>query len=173
MGTSTTIAFACLSCGLGFRKDLQLFGNSDEACPHCAVHYVIPAVTNEGVLLEMGMEAVDDMLRVACEKDRGIKTTSVLKELGRIKDDEPSVGSADEEEVGAREEMERRRTKVIMLKERRRSKAKGKEKGEGEEKGEGGEKEREGGEPPPPPGARGTTAASASPGTPGTVQSVA
>ena len=57
-----------------FEKDLSLFGDKDEVCPHCAAPYIKPAVTNESVLFETFWSEFDRSVCVACERETGIKT---------------------------------------------------------------------------------------------------
>jgi len=128
MGHATTVSFACLSCGMGFRKDLNLFGNADEFCPHCENKFVINAVTNESVLFEFGGMECDRMLEVACDKNRAIKTTSVLKDFGFIRDDEESVHTEDPDLRGRREEAEQRKMKLLKMKEKRKTQMANKQK---------------------------------------------
>jgi hypothetical protein len=126
MTHATVMSFACLSCGMGFRKDLQLFGDADECCPHCGVAFVIPARTNEGMLFDFGVSECDKMLNFACETGRAIKTDSQLKNIGFILDDEASIHSDKNEEQKSREEeLARRKTKLMNIKNKRKSKAGG------------------------------------------------
>ena len=39
------MVFACKKCKKVFRKDLSVYEESDEYCPHCDNHYVIEAET--------------------------------------------------------------------------------------------------------------------------------
>ena len=41
------LVFACKKCKKAFRKDASEFDETDEYCPHCDNHYVIPAKTPE------------------------------------------------------------------------------------------------------------------------------
>jgi uncharacterized CHY-type Zn-finger protein len=138
MTHASTISFACLSCGMGFRKDLQLFGDKDEFCPHCENQYIIPAVTNERMLYEYGMDELETMLTTACERTRPIKTSSVIAEIGHIEDDAESVHSMNKEEAGAREAMEKRKTKLLNIKAKRKTKVEKKAVVDEEGGGEGG-----------------------------------
>eukprot|EP00744_Colponema_vietnamica_P001374 GILI01002277.1.p3 GENE.GILI01002277.1~~GILI01002277.1.p3 ORF type:complete len:114 (-),score=15.03 GILI01002277.1:282-623(-) len=47
------MVFACKKCKKVFRKDMSVYDESDEYCPHCDNHYVIPAKTpeNQGQLV--------------------------------------------------------------------------------------------------------------------------
>ena len=44
----------CKKCKKAFRKDLSLFEESDEFCPHCDNHYVIDAETKETKAIKEG-----------------------------------------------------------------------------------------------------------------------
>jgi hypothetical protein len=37
------MAFICKKCKKAFRKDMTVYEESDEYCPHCDNHYVCPA----------------------------------------------------------------------------------------------------------------------------------
>ncbi|PHH68477.1 hypothetical protein CDD82_533 [Ophiocordyceps australis] len=44
------MTFACKKCKKCFRKDAQEFEESDEYCPHCDNHFVLPAKTPQAAL---------------------------------------------------------------------------------------------------------------------------
>ena len=44
----------CKKCKKAFRKDLSLFEESDEFCPHCDNHFVIDAETKETKAIREG-----------------------------------------------------------------------------------------------------------------------
>ncbi len=46
--------FACKKCKKVFRKDLAMFEESDEFCPHCDNHFVIEAETKETKAIREG-----------------------------------------------------------------------------------------------------------------------
>ncbi|KAI9228638.1 MAG: hypothetical protein DHS80DRAFT_27199 [Piptocephalis tieghemiana] len=46
----TEMVFACKKCKKVFRKDMAEFDETDEYCPHCDNHYIIPAETPEPTL---------------------------------------------------------------------------------------------------------------------------
>ena len=46
--TASKMAFGCKTCKKCFWKDLDLFDDGDEVCPHCDTVYVMPADTQEG-----------------------------------------------------------------------------------------------------------------------------
>ncbi len=81
----------------------------------------MPAVTNEGVLFEMGGEEHDRMLEFALDRRRPIKTAGELGKIGFITDDEESIASGLSGDKEAREEIERRKTKLMGLKAKRRT----------------------------------------------------
>jgi len=113
MGSSPILTLACLSCNMLFKKDLSIFGDQDELCPHCDNRYIKEAKTNEGELFKQGMEEIVDMLEFATERNKGIKTTCELELIGTLAEDEESVVSQmSQEDIGRAEELEKRKTKV-------------------------------------------------------------
>jgi Zn finger protein HypA/HybF involved in hydrogenase expression len=58
------IVFACKKCKKVFRKDVRDFEESDEYCPHCDNHFVIPQKTRatEGQLM-IQIEGDSSMMR--------------------------------------------------------------------------------------------------------------
>lgn len=60
---STEMVFACKKCKKVFRKDMTDFDESDEYCPYCDNHFVIPAVTPESKSkMVIEVEGTEDML---------------------------------------------------------------------------------------------------------------
>merc|ERR1712093_937568 len=57
--------FMCKKCKKAFRKDMTVYDEADEYCPHCDNHYVIEAKTPQAMLVAEGEDArVDNrMLR--------------------------------------------------------------------------------------------------------------
>ncbi|PWN53585.1 hypothetical protein IE53DRAFT_404563 [Violaceomyces palustris] len=53
---TTEMAFICKKCKKAFRKDLSVYEESDEFCPHCDNHYVIEAKTPAPII---GIEGED------------------------------------------------------------------------------------------------------------------
>ena len=103
-----------------FKKDLSLFGDQDELCPHCNNRYIKEGETNEGVLFKQGMEEIMDMLDFAMGTEKGIKSTSEMALIGTLAQDEESVMSnASNEDQGRAAAMEARKTKLMKLKKRK------------------------------------------------------
>ncbi|KAJ7286847.1 hypothetical protein C8J57DRAFT_1495339 [Mycena rebaudengoi] len=48
LARTTEMAFMCKKCKKAFRKDMTVYEESDEYCPHCDNHYVIDAKTASG-----------------------------------------------------------------------------------------------------------------------------
>ena len=42
LARTTEMAFICKKCKKAFRKDMSVYEESDEYCPHCDNHYVSP-----------------------------------------------------------------------------------------------------------------------------------
>ncbi|GMH65140.1 hypothetical protein TL16_g04125 [Triparma laevis f. inornata] len=121
MSTSPVLTLACLCCRMLFKKDLALFGDQDEVCPHCEQRWIKPGETNEGFLFGMFQEEFDRSIAFGCERSRGIKSTSELDKIGHINDDEESL-QEDEESGNKRQEMEERRKKMMRLKGKKKGK---------------------------------------------------
>jgi hypothetical protein len=56
------ITFACHNCKNPFKKDMNIFDDVDESCPHCKAPYVIPAMTPEGCIADEGMSFIEEAL---------------------------------------------------------------------------------------------------------------
>ena len=54
------LTFACHNCKNAFHKDMNIFADPDEKCPHCQNPFVIPAMTPEGCLFEEGRKFIAD-----------------------------------------------------------------------------------------------------------------
>ncbi|KAH3765838.1 transcription factor [Pelomyxa schiedti] len=72
---SFEIVLACKKCRKVFRKDVRDFDETDEFCPHCDNHYVLPAKTPERKLV-VELEGSLDMVR----DDRTKSKSSVRRE---------------------------------------------------------------------------------------------
>ncbi|POY72076.1 hypothetical protein BMF94_4883 [Rhodotorula taiwanensis] len=60
------MAFLCKKCKKAFRKDMEVYEDSDEYCPHCDNHYVIAAKTPNAML---GVESEDTRVDNRAIKD--------------------------------------------------------------------------------------------------------
>ncbi|KAL0574318.1 hypothetical protein V5O48_007629 [Marasmius crinis-equi] len=56
LAKTTEMTFMCKKCKKAFRKDMTVYEESDEYCPHCDNHYVIEAKTPQAVV---GVEGDD------------------------------------------------------------------------------------------------------------------
>jgi len=66
------MAFLCKKCKKAFRKDMTVYEESDEYCPHCDNHYVIEAKSPQRVV-EIEAEDVRKDARII--KDLRTKST--------------------------------------------------------------------------------------------------
>ncbi|EOR00477.1 hypothetical protein E3P92_03486 [Wallemia ichthyophaga] len=57
LAKSIELSFMCKKCKRAFRKDMTVFEESDEYCPHCDNHFVIDAKTPEAALMVEGEDA--------------------------------------------------------------------------------------------------------------------
>ncbi|TIA86793.1 hypothetical protein E3P99_03570 [Wallemia hederae] len=64
------LAFMCKKCKRAFRKDMAVFEESDEYCPHCDNHFVIDAKTPEAALMVEGEDARVDNRMIKDERSK-------------------------------------------------------------------------------------------------------
>ncbi|RDB25249.1 Uncharacterized protein C3B9.05 [Hypsizygus marmoreus] len=64
------MAFMCKKCKKAFRKDMTVYEESDEYCPHCDNHYVLEAKTPQAVV---GVEGEDTRIDNRMLKDDRVK----------------------------------------------------------------------------------------------------
>lgn len=64
------MTFICKKCKKAFRKDMTVYEESDEYCPHCDNHYVIEAKTPQAVV---GVEGEDARKDARMIKDERVK----------------------------------------------------------------------------------------------------
>ncbi|KIJ95106.1 hypothetical protein K443DRAFT_683289 [Laccaria amethystina LaAM-08-1] len=64
------MAFICKKCKKAFRKDMTMYEESDEYCPHCDNHYVLEAKTPHAVV---GVEGEDARVDARMLKDDRVK----------------------------------------------------------------------------------------------------
>ncbi|KAJ7043403.1 hypothetical protein C8F04DRAFT_1072050 [Mycena alexandri] len=50
LAKTAEMTFMCKKCKKAFRKDMSVYEESDEYCPHCDNHYVIDAKTPQAVV---------------------------------------------------------------------------------------------------------------------------
>ncbi|KAJ7652253.1 CHY zinc finger-domain-containing protein [Mycena rosella] len=50
LAKAAEMAFLCKKCKKAFRKDMAVYEESDEYCPHCDNHYVLDAKTPQAVV---------------------------------------------------------------------------------------------------------------------------
>ncbi|KAJ7350882.1 hypothetical protein DFH08DRAFT_862552 [Mycena albidolilacea] len=50
LAKTAEMTFMCKKCKKAFRKDMSVYEESDEYCPHCDNHYVIDAKTPKAVV---------------------------------------------------------------------------------------------------------------------------
>jgi hypothetical protein len=53
------VSLACLACKQAFQKDLRLFDDLDEVCPHCKNRFALPARTPEGCVYHEATAVLD------------------------------------------------------------------------------------------------------------------
>lgn len=70
LAKSLELAFMCKKCKRAFRKDMAVFEESDEFCPHCDNHFVIDAKTPEAALMVEGEDARVDNRIIKDERSK-------------------------------------------------------------------------------------------------------
>ncbi|GAA5825545.1 hypothetical protein JCM5353_002335 [Sporobolomyces roseus] len=63
---TTEMAFLCKKCKKAFRKDMTVWDEADEFCPHCDNHFIIDAKTPNAMV---GVESEDTRLDNRAIKD--------------------------------------------------------------------------------------------------------
>lgn len=67
------MVFICKKCKKAFRKDMTVYEESDEYCPHCDNHYVINAKSPKAMI---GVEGEDARIDARLLKDDRVKGQS-------------------------------------------------------------------------------------------------
>ena len=110
---------------MSFRKDLGIFGDKDEICPHCHVKFVVDAVTPEGLLFGEFNDVLDLMMDSLCFSSHNIISSSNFEEIQNFVEEQTLF---EEEEKRKREEgmkpvseeervkAEKRRAKILAKK---------------------------------------------------------
>ena len=73
---------------MSFRKDLMIFGEKDDVCPHCGIKFVIPCVTPESLLFEEFNSCLDSMMDTLTDPLNPIVSTSKLKDISTLLEEE-------------------------------------------------------------------------------------
>ena len=124
VGRDTVILFACLACNKSFRKDLAIFGDRDELCPHCEERYVLPAVTPELMLLEEMGDYLSQTIDLVTDPQKTIKTASELELwLPTMVEENKELFTVeiDPNEVGLRQKAAARKNKLLQAKKGKRA----------------------------------------------------
>ena len=118
MSRSVVIMFACHSCKMSFRKDLSIFGDKDELCPHCAARFIGDAVTPELMFFHEANDEMDRMLALANERDRPLNSASEMDALTTLALEEKEFAAAnkDPEADVSKDKYEKRRSKLLAKK---------------------------------------------------------
>ncbi|KAJ6593154.1 hypothetical protein B0H19DRAFT_13277 [Mycena capillaripes] len=83
LAKTAEMTFLCKKCKKAFRKDMSVYEESDEYCPHCDNHYVIDAKTPQAMVQVEGEDIRVDARMI---KDDRLKT--VKKESFILDDDD-------------------------------------------------------------------------------------
>jgi len=75
------MSFICKKCKKAFRKDMSVYEESDEYCPHCDNHYIIDAKTPTAIL---GVEGEDARVDARILKDDRLQSKNRQDEWDRI-----------------------------------------------------------------------------------------
>ncbi len=120
MGRAPIIMFACHSCKMSFRRDLTIFGDKDEMCPHCGSCYVVDAETPELVLFHEINDEMDKMLADATAAHRPIIAESQREKLTTLQEEEKAYRDTikDEEGDADKAKYQKRKSKLLAKKQR-------------------------------------------------------
>lgn len=80
LAKTTEMAFLCKKCKKAFRKDMSVYEESDEYCPHCDNHYVLEAKTPQAVVGVEGEDARVDNRMLKDDRVEQIHTRSIFRE---------------------------------------------------------------------------------------------
>ncbi|TFK44989.1 CHY zinc finger-domain-containing protein [Crucibulum laeve] len=78
LAKTTEMAFICKKCKKAFRKDMSMYEESDEYCPHCDNHYVIDAKTPHAVVGVQGEDARVDARMLKDDRVKQIHQRSIF-----------------------------------------------------------------------------------------------
>ncbi|KAI0264256.1 CHY zinc finger-domain-containing protein [Gloeopeniophorella convolvens] len=74
--------FICKKCKKAFRKDMSVYEESDEYCPHCDNHYVIDAKTPQAAIGIEGEDARVDSRLIKDERAKSDPSRSLFVQDG-------------------------------------------------------------------------------------------
>ncbi|GLB37904.1 putative CHY zinc finger [Lyophyllum shimeji] len=80
LAKTTEMAFMCKKCKKAFRKDMTVYEESDEYCPHCDNHYVLEAKTPTPVVGVEGEDARVDNRMLKDDRMKQIHKRSIVTE---------------------------------------------------------------------------------------------
>ncbi|KDQ10168.1 hypothetical protein BOTBODRAFT_164110 [Botryobasidium botryosum FD-172 SS1] len=80
------MVFMCKKCRKAFRKDMTVYEDSDEYCPHCDNHYVVDAKSPQAVLGVEGEDARKDarMIKDDRTKEAAYRSIFMQDNSGRL-----------------------------------------------------------------------------------------
>eukprot|EP00640_Fibrocapsa_japonica_P005607 CAMPEP_0113952120 /NCGR_PEP_ID=MMETSP1339-20121228/89863_1 /TAXON_ID=94617 /ORGANISM="Fibrocapsa japonica" /LENGTH=97 /DNA_ID=CAMNT_0000960655 /DNA_START=27 /DNA_END=320 /DNA_ORIENTATION=+ /assembly_acc=CAM_ASM_000762 len=65
---SNEVVFACKACHKPFWKDMSVFDEDDEVCPHCQNRFVVVAVTPEYQVATLAEEYLNERMKIILEE---------------------------------------------------------------------------------------------------------
>ncbi|KAJ7678267.1 hypothetical protein DFH06DRAFT_570016 [Mycena polygramma] len=77
LAKTVEMIFLCKKCKKAFRKDMTVYEESDEYCPHCDNHYVIDAKTPQAVVKVEGEDIRVDARMIKDERVKATKNESM------------------------------------------------------------------------------------------------
>ena len=110
---------------MSFRKDLLIFGDKDEFCPHCNIKFVVPSVTPESLMFDDFNGVLDEMTTKLTDPLNPIVSTSKLIEIQSLVEEEKEFAKDEEirinklkKPVSEEEKLraEKRRAKILAKK---------------------------------------------------------
>ncbi|BGP20852.1 hypothetical protein JCM10213v2_009017 [Rhodosporidiobolus nylandii] len=81
LAKTTEMAFLCKKCKKAFRKDMSVWDEADEFCPHCDNHFVIEAKTPNAILGVEGDDARVDNRMLKDDRVRDGQISAVNRDM--------------------------------------------------------------------------------------------
>ncbi|KAJ7496658.1 hypothetical protein FB451DRAFT_1208343 [Mycena latifolia] len=78
LAKTVEMTFLCKKCKKAFRKDMSVYEESDEYCPHCDNHYVLDAKTPQAVVKLEGEDLRVDARMIMDDRVKEVKKPSVF-----------------------------------------------------------------------------------------------
>ncbi|KAF8151928.1 hypothetical protein K438DRAFT_379057 [Mycena galopus ATCC 62051] len=78
LAKTAEMTFMCKKCKKAFRKDMTMYEESDEYCPHCDNHYVIDAKTPQAMIKVEGEDVRVDARMLKDDRVKAVNDDSLF-----------------------------------------------------------------------------------------------